>query len=302
MKVEERVSVPATSANLGAGFDVFGLAIGLRDEYVFRSADRDIIEASGKFSDHVPRDTKRNLAFRAFKSLTPGGAGNYRLKAKREIPPVGGLGGSAAAIVGGLVAANRAFELGHDNDELLRRATEIEGHPDNVAAALFGGLVMTARTDTALYSLRVPFPPDIGIVLLVPSYHVPTTKARAILPTIVKQADAVANIARAAMMIAALQTRRYDLLGVATEDFLHQPYRETLNPVLRPSVIAARSQGAYGSALSGSGPAIISFTPPNRTMRVAGAMVDVAADANIRCETYVVATSDEGAIVLDSAS
>ncbi len=302
MNVETHVSVPASSANLGAGFDVFGLAIGLRDEYLFRSADRDIIEATGKFSSHVPRDTKRNLAFRAFKSLAPTGTGSYRLKAQREIPPAGGLGGSAAAIVGGLVAANRAFELGYDNDELLRRATEIEGHPDNVAAALLGGLVLTVQTNTALHSLRVPFPSDIGIVLLVPSYRVPTAKARAILPSSVKHTDAVANIARAAMMIAALQTMRYDLLAIATEDFLHQPYREILNPILRPSIAAARTHGAYGAALSGSGPTIVAFTPPDRTMRIAGAMVDVAVDANVRCETYVVSTSNEGAVYRDSAS
>ena len=165
MNVETHVSVPASSANLGAGFDVFGLAIDLRDEYLFRSADRDIIEATGKFSSHVPRDTKRNLAFRAFKSLAPAGTGRYRLKAQREIPPVGGLGGSAAAIVGGLVAANRAFELGYDNNELLRRATEIEGHPDNVAAALtasFRSSVATYRSVPANSTLMSMFPSPLG--------------------------------------------------------------------------------------------------------------------------------------------
>ena len=297
-----RVSVPASSGNLGAGFDVFGLAIDLRDEYAFDPATRDVIEPAGKFLKHVPRDPKRNLAFRAFRSLAPAAAGPYRLRAVREIPPQGGLGGSASAIVGGLVAANHAFGLGLDNDELLPRATEIEGHPDNVAAALLGGLVLTVQTDKALHAVRVPFPGDIGIVVVVPTYHVPTARARAVLPERVSRADAVANLGRASLLVAALQTGRYAELRVATQDFLHQPYRSGLNPALQPGIQAALDAGAYGAALSGSGPTLIAFAPKDRTMRVAGAMADVAIEISSGCETYVANAAENGAMVVEPAS
>ena len=294
-----RVSVPASSGNLGAGFDVFGLAIDVRDEYQFEPASRDLIEPAGKFLKHVPRDTRRNLAFRAFRSLAPATAGPYRLRAVREIPPQGGLGGSASAIVGGLVAANHAFRLGLADDELLHRATEIEGHPDNVAAALLGGLVLTVQTDEILHAMRVPFPDDIGIVVVAPSYHVPTARARAVLPTNVPRSDAVANLGRAALFIAALQTGRYSELRVATQDFLHQPYRTELNPALEPGVRSALDAGAYGAALSGSGPTLIAFAPKDHTMRVAGAMADVAIEASSGCETYVANAAETGAAVVE---
>ena len=302
MNGRARVSVPASSGNLGPGFDVFGLAIDVRDEYQFEPASRDLIEPAGKFLKHVPRDTRRNLAFRAFRSLAPTAAGPYKLRAVREIPPQGGLGGSASAIVGGLVAANRAFNLGLEDDEMLRRATEIEGHPDNVAAALLGGLVLTVQTDEALHAVRVPFPSDIGIVVVVPGYHVPTARARAVLPERVPRADAVANLARASLLVAALQTRRYAELRVATQDFLHQPYRAELNPALGPGVQAALDAGAYGAALSGSGPTLIAFAPKDRTMRVAGAMADAVIEASTGCETYVANAAKTGATVIEPAA
>ncbi len=294
-----RVSVPASSGNLGAGFDVFGLAVDLRDEYSFTPAARDGIEAGGKFRRHVPRDTTRNLAFQAFRSLAPAAAGPYLLRATREIPPQGGLGGSASAIVGGLVAANEAFALGLPQDELLRRAAELEGHPDNAAAALLGGLVLSVHTETRLHAVRVPFPDDVGVVLTVPGYRVATASARAALPAKVPREHAVANLGRAALLVAALQTGQYEKLRAATEDFLHQPYRAELNPALGPSVAAALAAGAYGAALSGSGPTIIAFAPPDRRMGVAGAMADVALEAGYGCETYVVNAARDGAAALD---
>lgn len=299
MSGRARVSVPASSGNLGAGFDVFGLAIDVRDEYQFEPSSRDLIEPAGKFLKHVPRDTRRNLAFRAFRTLAPAEAGPYKLRAVREIPPQGGLGGSASAIVGGLVAANHAFAIGLDDDDLLRRATEIEGHPDNVAAALLGGLVLTVQTEKALHAVRVPFPDDIGIVVVVPSYHVPTARARGVLPTSVPRSAAVANLGRAAMLVAALQTGRYSELRVATQDFIHQPYRAELNPALEPGVQAALAAGAYGAALSGSGPTLIAFAPKDRSMRVAGAMADAAIEASSGCETYVANAAETGAAAVE---
>tara|TARA_B100000029_G_scaffold438065_1_gene453650 strand:+ start:1346 stop:2263 length:918 start_codon:yes stop_codon:yes gene_type:complete len=295
------VSVPASSANLGCGFDTYALALELRDSYLFEPASHDAIEANGKFKNHVPRDVFRNLAFRAFRTLAPTTAGPYLLKATRHIPPQGGLGGSAGAIVGGLVAANIAFQLGHDTQELLWKAAELEGHADNVAAALLGQLVVNVRTDQEIHAAQIPFPDDIGICLIVPSYRVATTKARLDLPSTVTLEDAIANLGRASLFLAALQTSRYELLALATEDFLHQPYRAELNPVLFPCIRAAMDKGAYGSALSGSGPTVIALAPPDHVMRVAGAMADAATESGFSCETYVVKVADQGPITVDVA-
>ena len=141
------VAVPASSGNLGAGFDALGLALELRNTYTFEPSSHDHIEASGKFAEFVPRDVRRNLAFRAFRSLAPTSAGPYRLHARRIIPAQGGLGSSASAIVGGLVAATLAFDLEVPQDDLLRRAAELEGHADNVAPALLGGMVVITYFD-----------------------------------------------------------------------------------------------------------------------------------------------------------
>ncbi len=291
------VSVPASSANLGPGFDAMGLAVELRNTYSFEPASFDHIEADGKFGEHVPKDVRRNLAFRAFRSLAPPHAGPYHLHALRLIPAQGGLGSSASAIVGGLMGANQAFALGLPPAELLRRAVEIEGHPDNVAPALLGGLVLVVRDGDELCWLRIRFPSALGIVLVVPNYRVPTFRARQVLPDSVPRADAVANVGRVAMFIAALQQERFELLRVATEDALHQPYREPLNPALRPCLQAALAAEAYGAALSGSGPTILAFAPRAKTYAVAGAMGDACLDAGHGCETYVVGPASEGARV-----
>lgn len=289
------VAVPASSANLGPGFDALGLAVELRDVYRFEPATFDHIEAAGKFSEHVPRDVRRNLAFRAFKSIAPEDAGSYRLQAHRMIPPQGGLGSSGSAIVGGLVAANLAFDMNLPVPELLRRAAEIEGHPDNVAPSLLGGLVVTVRIDRDIRSVQVPFPKSVGIVLVVPDYRVPTYRARQVLPTTVPHGDAVANVGRVALLLAALQAGDFGALRIATEDFLHQPYRIGLNPALAPSSAAALDAGAFGTALSGSGPTIIGFAPRDRVISVAGAMADACIDAGHACESYVVGPADVGA-------
>lgn len=289
------VAVPASSGNLGAGFDALGLALELRNTYRFEPSSHDHIEATGKFAEFVPRDVRRNLAFRAFRSLAPAAAGPYRLHARRIIPAQGGLGSSASAIVGGLVAATLAFDLDVPQDDLLRRAVELEGHADNVAPALLGGMVVTVPDGPDLAWLRLEFPATVGIVLVVPGYRVPTHRARQALPDEVPRADAVANLARAALMVGAVSQERFDLFQESMTDRLHQPYRATLNPALEPCMAAAREAGAYGTALSGSGPTVIAFGPRDRNLSVASSMADACLDSGHSCETYVVSAAVEGA-------
>lgn len=289
------VTAPASSGNLGAGFDALGLAVELRDTYRFEPSDHDHIEADGKFAEFVPRDVQRNLSFRAFRSLAPSGAGPYRLHTHRVIPAQGGLGSSASAIVGGLIAAKLTFNLDIQDDELLHRATEIEGHPDNVAPALLGGVVITVQDGPELHWLRVEFPPTIGIVLVVPGYRVSTRRARQVLPEQVPLGDAVANLSRTALLIGALENGRFDQLQVATADRLHLPYRTTLNPAFEPCAAAAMDAGAYAATLSGSGPTVIAFCPRQRNLTVASALADACIDAGYTCETYVLGAATTGA-------
>ncbi len=289
------IAVPASSANLGPGFDAMGLALELRNVYRFEPAPYDVIEASGRFAQFVPNDTGRNLAFRAFRLIAPPEAGPYRLHATRTIPGQGGLGSSGSSIIGGLAAANFAFDLGLGDDELLRHAIKLEGHADNVAPALLGGLIVIVNRPDGPRWVRLTLPDSLGLVLIVPNYRVPTGRARAALPDRVSLQDAVANSSRAAMLVAALAQEQYHLLETATEDFLHQPYRKALNPALEPCINAALEAEAYGAALSGSGPTIIAFTPKEQNISVSSAMVDACHDAGHACETYVVGPALTGA-------
>jgi homoserine kinase len=259
------VRVPATSANLGPGFDALGLALRLHNTLVIEPASSPEIEIEGEGQKTLPRDPS-HLAYRAAVAVAAraeetGAAPAvqaFRLRQRNAIPLARGLGSSAAAIVGGAVAANAL--LGHplDDQALLDLATELEGHPDNVAPALLGGLVVCTRTGTGVRWMRLA-PPSLKVVLAVPDYPVSTEEARRRLPARVPFPDAVFNVTRTALLVAALTGGRPDLLDEATQDRLHQPYREHLVPGLNEVFSAARRAGAYGVALSGSGPAVLAF-------------------------------------------
>lgn len=258
------VRVPATSANLGPGFDALGLALRLHNTLTLEPAEAPQIEIDGEGAGTLPRDPT-HLAYQAAMAVVARaegedgpGARAFCLRQHNRIPLARGLGSSAAAIVGGAVAANAL--LGHplDQQALLDLATELEGHPDNVAPALLGGLVVCARTATGVRWMRLA-PPSLRVVLAVPDYQVSTDEARRRLPARVPFPDAVFNVTRAALLVAALTGDRPDLLDEATQDRLHQPYREQLVPGLTDVFAAARGAGAYGVALSGSGPAVLAF-------------------------------------------
>jgi homoserine kinase len=259
------VRVPATSANLGPGFDALGLALRLHNTLVIERAAAPEIEIEGEGATTLPRDPS-HLAYRAAVAVaaraeeTAGGppVQAFRLKQRNAIPLARGLGSSAAAIVGGAVAANALLGYPLDRQALVDLATEMEGHPDNVAPALFGGLVVCTRTLNGVRWMRLA-PPSLNVVLAVPDYHVSTEEARRRLPARVPFPDAVFNVTRTALLVAALTGGRPDLLDEATQDRLHQPYREHLVPGLNEVFLAARRAGAYGVALSGSGPAVLAF-------------------------------------------
>ena len=261
-----QVQVPASSANIGPGFDSFGLALGLNDRYVAQIMDEPglDIDVTGVGSDDVRRDEK-NLVVRAMYEgfhFMGGKPRGLALRALNVIPHGRGLGSSAAAIVGGLVLARALILSGDDrmNDEaLLTIASRIEGHPDNVAAALCGGATIAWQEmrHGQLISRCVGISVDSRIMALafIPSNSVATTKARRLLPDRVPHSDAVANSTHTALLVHAL-TNRPDLLFVATEDFIHQKYRQEAMPKSFALVTKLRAAGV-AAFISGAGPTVL---------------------------------------------
>lgn len=257
------VRVPATSANLGPGFDALGLALALHNDVEASESDGVSVTVDGEGAGQLPNGADNvvargvRLAFdaagRPFKGVA--------LRCTNRIPPARGLGSSAAAWVGGLVAGNALAGGALTRDALLSLATRAEGHPDNVAAALFGGLTVSCPAeDGTVTTVSLPVPEDLAWVLLVPTITSSTAEARAVLPPTVPRGDAIFNVQRVALLLAALQARRRDALPSALDDRLHQPYRRALFPWMPAVAEAARRAGALGCVLSGAGPSLLALT------------------------------------------
>jgi len=254
-----RVRVPATSANLGPGFDVLGLALALHNEIDAEEADQVSVAIEGEGAGRLETGA-RNVVARAVRMAFEAAGRPFRgvaLRCVNRIPPSRGLGSSAAAWMGGLVAGNALAGGGLSRDTLLELATRAEGHPDNVAAALLGGLTVSCKTGERVVALSLPVPPAIRWVVLIPEIEGSTEEARAVLPASVSRADAVFNLQRVALLLGALSAGRLDLLPAALDDRLHQPQRWRLFPWLPGAVAAARDAGALGCVLSGAGPSLL---------------------------------------------
>jgi homoserine kinase len=302
------IEVPASSANLGAGYDCVGVALGLfnRIEVEVRGWSRGEIELTidGEGVDELAADrTNRcvqgiEAALREVRGEIPEGVG-WRVEMRNEIPLSRGLGSSAAATVAGLVAGNTLLGEPLTSADLLRLATGIEGHPDNAAAALLGGFTVSAVTDDTIEFLRFDAPRDLRAVLFVPDLRLSTREMRAALPAKVPLADAVANIGRVAIGVAGMAMGRFDLLRVMTVDRIHEPYRAKAYPQLPRLVDAARGAGAIGACLSGAGSTVIAFSDSVRTIsRIEGAFSAAAADTDLDGRIVVVSPRNLGAHVV----
>lgn len=252
------VRVPASSANLGPGFDTFACALALHMELE--------VEETGTFGVetdlNIARD-RRNLAVRGFERLAEPGAFTFRIRS--DIPLSGGLGSSASAYVAGLLAADHLFELDAD---VLALATELEGHPDNVAAALHGGFVVCADGQAT----RLDPPAGLEAVVVVPEEPVRTKAARAALPAEVSMADAVFNTAHGALLMLGLARGDLDLVARGLGDRLHQPHREHLFPRSMELVRRAPALGALGATISGAGPTVLVWCHYEATSAVVEAL------------------------------
>lgn len=306
-----KVTVPATSANLGPGFDTLGVALELRNTIIMEETGilDVVIEVPGH--SEALEQPEQNMVYQAavkvFDRLGYHPHGLY-IREAVDIPVARGMGSSAAAIAGGLVAANALVEEmtgrpGLPPEELLRMAVAIEGHPDNVTPAMVGGFTVCCM-DEARGPLHVRFDPPQGLQAVIVMPEVPITgkkteKSRGVLPTEVSLKDAVYNLNRTALLVAALAQGRTDLLAVATQDRLHQPYRASLVPGLRSVFQAALDAGAKGVALSGAGPSVLAFVDRDAEP-VARAMEGAFQWAGSDARSLVVGLATEGAKVLSS--
>jgi homoserine kinase len=264
------VTAPASSANLGPGFDCMALALDLRNEVVIDGAGGAApqVEATGEGADETPAG-RDNLFLRAFEAAGGDPAG-LRFRMHNRVPFARGLGSSAAAIVAGVAAADAWLE--HPHRDLLGLATDLEGHPDNVAAALNGGLTLawTGPAGPSAIGFGVP---DAAFVVVVSEQRLSTAAARAALPAEVPHADAVHTATRAALLVAALGAGDSDLLRDALDDRLHEPYRAPLAPLLAAArERLAGEQAVYGVTLSGAGPSVLVWCEPGEDARVAAAL------------------------------
>jgi homoserine kinase len=274
------VRVPASTANLGPGYDCLAAALSLNLELE--------VEETGEFFVHtevpgVPID-RSNLCVRAFEALHP--ADGLAFHIRSEIPVAAGLGSSAAAIVAGLVAADHLYEL---DAPIFEVARELEGHPDNVAAAIRGGFVIC----TADGADRFDPPPGIEGVIAIPPDPVPTEAARAALPDEVPMADAVHNVGHTALLVLGLQRNDLDLVARGLEDRLHQPRRESLYPRSMELVRNAQELGAVGASISGAGPAVLFWVHWQQT----GSLMDAVRQAAPECDMRRVQCAPAGADV-----
>jgi homoserine kinase len=267
------VRVPASSANLGPGYDVLAAALAIQLELEVEETGTFSVEAEGL---DVPLD-RTNLCVRAFEWLRPADEICFRISS--DIPLAAGLGSSAAAIVAGLMAADHLYELALESSDLLSHAAAIEGHPDNVAAALYGGFVVCSSTDGAVTATRLDPPQGVEAVVVIPNEQVPTVKAREAIPDEVPLSDAVQNVAAASELVLGIERSDLGLIGRGLADRLHQPHRAPLYPRSMEIVQAATIElGALGATISGAGPTVLIWCFWQSTGKVVEALRDRVGD------------------------
>jgi len=292
-----KVRVPASSANLGPGFDSFAIALPLLAEFELRPARAWSVAANG---DGVPAGEDnlfvvgaRAVARAARKDIAP-----HHVEQRSTIPVARGLGSSAAAIVGGAVAANALLGEPLDRRSLLRVASDVEGHADNVAAALYGALTVALPENDGPVATRIVFPRAWRACVFIPGTTLETEAARSVLPAEVSRSDAVFNLAHAAALVAAVLRSDGALLAIAMTDRLHQPARTSLVPALAEIIAAAREAGAFGAALSGAGPSVLAIAPVRLAPRVVSAMEETAAAHGVGGRGRVLRVRAAGAQVM----
>ena len=301
-----KVRVPATTANLGPGFDTLGMALGGLYNYVsLEESDEDLkITVEGDGTEQIPLDAS-NIVYKSMLEVAKRSGINLpgiSVHIRNEIPITRGLGTSAAATVAGIVAANELLGQPFGKDELLNIATDFEGHPDNVAPALLGKIVMSTTNTKGKVTYRQLEPPkDLNVVVAVPDFYLSTGAARKVLPDKISRSDAIRNMGHTALLLWAIVNNDLQLMGEMMDgDTFHQPYRKSLVPGMDDVFEAAKSKGAFGVALSGAGPSIIAFSTKEDTSVLGQSMVDAFAKNGVKCSFYKVMPNYRGTEIIES--
>lgn len=296
-----RVQVPATTANLGPGFDCLGMALQLYNSVEISEAASGLhIEVQGEGNADIPRN-EDNMVYQAarivFKQVGYRPSG-LKIKLVNNIPVARGLGSSTAATVGGIIAANIISGGKLDQRDIINLACSIEGHPDNVAASVLGGIVVAVPCEGEVRCVKIPPPKALRAAISVPDFTLPTRTSREVLPQQVSTNDAVFNLSRVALLVSALYTGDINQFGVAMEDRIHQPYRTSLIPGMKKVFAAAKLAGAKGITLSGSGPTIIAYSDSNMDL-IARVMRDTFRQNGVSARSMVLGISPVGARALE---
>lgn len=292
-----RVRVPGSTANLGSGFDVLGLALGLYNTIEIEEIARGVeLTVEGEGAEHLQRNADRSLVVRGARAtfahlgVTPPG---LKIHLKNAIPLKRGLGSSGTACLGGIVGAAALVDRSLSPADVLRLALPLEGHPDNITPSLVGGLTATCVSEGSVRYVKIPIPKAIQIVAVIPDRELSTAEARRALPSQVPLADAVYNVGRAAMLVGALVAGDLSLLDEATRDRLHQPYRAKLLPGMDEVIETGRRAGALAAFLSGAGSTVVALV--DREAEAVGRdMVDAWARQGIRAQAKVLTVDLEG--------
>ncbi len=294
-----QVKVPATSANLGPGFDCMGLALKLYNYITVEENDELVINLTGDYTNNIPKN-KENLLWKSACLLwqkIDRKPHPLKITLNNFVPPARGLGSSSTAVVGGLMIANALEDFPLDRFELLKLANEIEGHPDNVTPAIYGGITLTVMAENTVVPRILAKHPKFKTVVVIPDILVETEKARRILPSTVSRNDVIFNTSRVGLLVDILINEDYDLLSIATQDRIHQNQRASLIPGMPEALKAALAAGAYGAALSGSGPTLLAFCPEGSEQKVADSMKEALANKSLPSSSLALDIDSEGAVI-----
>jgi len=297
-----KIRVPATTANLGPGFDCLGLALKLYLNLEIEEIEKGLVieyqgEGAEKFSVKKKKDTliwkSINLVLkRTYKDIHKKG---LKIRVLNEIPVTRGLGSSASAIIGGIVGVARLYNIDLANQEMLELALSLEGHMDNIVPALIGGLTLAYKTGKEeIKWTRIKTPLDLRIVVAIPEFTLNTEKMRKVLPQKVALPEAIFNLSRASLLVNALQNSDWEVLAEAMEDRLHQPYRTPFIPGIEDMFSQIKKTGLAGVALSGSGPSVVSLTKVGSEEAISKIMKDAFLDAGIACRVLVLEADLDG--------
>ncbi len=313
MKVSVRV--PATSANIGPGFDCLGFALpiyntitieetvlpGTGIEINMMTEDEDVIDEMS--FDDIPKD-ENNIVYKAVEMLYNSigqEPSELKINIQSQIPITRGLGSSAAVVVGGLIAANKLLGSPADETALLSIATEVEGHPDNVAPAILGGFVLSSQEDDgSIICRKLPWPEEWDITVCIPDFELSTNIARSVLPANVPMQDAVYNAKHLAMLVEAVNTKDEKLMKIALQDKLHQPYREKLVPGMKEIIEAFKHEdGVLGCVLSGAGPTMLVISHKYDLDKIKSTIKDIWEPQSIKSEVKTFKIEQKGAEVIE---